>query len=1044
MNSSFDTRLKRGLFPEMPQSFADGLLRAAETAGGTQNRSAQTDAAKSSATGAEPKKRRFPIGKVLAGAAAAVLVAASVVIAVFAPGIGRSSHGATDPVVDPLLGKWTVTEIRIDDNIVDPKTIGDVQITLELSEDGNATLSGVAPQGDIRGDIQERGQYTVTGNMVILTDEEGDTLELTYDPAADTLYMEHTYSGEYDLTLGLIFSRTPDAVKTLLPEDMLEGLWCALSGDPDQVLLLEIRFYTDAATSERKAEIIKDGISRDGYSYTVEKWEQSQKNTGNLWYRFTFIGGDEELTIDLCMDTDGKEPIYMDWNLDKSEEGQKTYLKCPPIEADELPMQYTEYYGAGEGFVGFLAAVDLNGDGNPVRVTVTSNDPNWFIEKGEEPELTVQIGRGEWTANEVLVWDSVIFADLDPNDGHGNVLLSVKRADETIFTYELHSEGDTVVCGHVGEGYSNTYAMSTNINLYEKTSVGAWSYAYSVDYEQRITIRADGTATLKQWAGVPDALDIQLTYTEQDGELRFMSVDTGINDPLFSAVYDAERDVLAVTMNGETAEYERCIPDLANSFWTMTEMIWNDGRHASAEEAGVESTLTFQDGTMTELRTVNANGLTSRTEYRYLTEADSVLLRANGMDVNDPEITYDPETDTLRLFTSDDGRTCVFVRTPDLVGKWTVTGVELNGSPDTSGSWMHEEFLEFSGKNSVTWTEYDAAVGNYRSEQYRYSVSGNAVALRKDDATAHTTLTYDPATDTLRLDADVSYSNPAAPHDVVTSIFSRMPDAVIPTLTPDSAVDALQQEYKRLEKQYPEYFGLDISKGLKVYVWQMSNDGYFCALLAGSDNKTDVEIGGMKGTTIEEMLLILNTYETEDNDIDVEVVPFRNPLSSYWYEIDEAYTEKLVWLLNGTPNPAPFLTESSESGETAYQVDDPEHILNVLTDVEVCDVNGDGQLESCRLSFGPTSGLFTVVFTVYRNGTLAYRNTFNMDYGTANFVLLDKGLSLEFVFAKNEPWTVRYLVTIENGVIVLTNMVSGNQVEYWGTADPHWNMKGGA
>lgn len=931
MKQNFDTRIKKGLFPEMPQSFADGLQRAAETAGGTQNRSAQTDAAKSSATGAEPKKRRFPVGKVLAGALAAVLVAACVVIAVFAPGIGRNKHGAVDPAVNPLLGKWTVTEIRIDDNIVDPKTIGDVQITLELSEDGNATLSGVAPQGDIRGDIQERGQYTVTGNMVILTDEGGDTLELTYDPAADTLYMEHTYSGEYDLTLGLIFSRTPDAVKTPLPEDMLEGLWCALNGDPDQILLLEIRFYTDAATSERKAGIMKDGISRDGYSYTVEEGERNEWKTDNPWYRFTFTDGDEAFMIDMCMDVDNKEPDYMDWNVDKSDGG--TYLKCPVIEADELPMQYTEYYGAGEGFVGFLAAVDLTGDGNPVRVKVASNDPNWFIEKGEEPELTVQIGRGEWTANEVLVWDSVIFADLDPNDGHGNVLLSVKRADETIFTYELHSEGDTVVCGHVGEGYSNTYAMSTNINLYEKTALGAWSYAYSVDYEQRITIRADGTATLKQWAGVPDALDIQLTYTEQDGELRFMSVDTGINDPLFSAVYDAERDVLTVTMNGETAEYERCIPDLANSFWTMTEMIWNDGRHASAEEAGVESTLTFQDGTMTELRTVNANGLTSRTEYRYLTEADSVLLRANGMDVNDPEITYDPETDTLRLFTSDDGRTCVFVRTPD---------------------------------------------------------------------------------------------------------------AVIPTLTPDSAVDALQQEYKRLEKQYPEYFGLDTSKGLKVYAWQMSNDGYSCALLAGSDNKTDVEIGGMRGVTIEEMLLILNTYETEDNDIDVEVVPFRNPLSSYWYEIDEAYTEKLVWLLNGTPNPAPFLTESSESGETAYQVDDPEHILNVLTDVEVCDVDGDGQLESCRLSFGPTSGLFTVVFTVYRNGTLAYRNTFNMDYGTANFVLLDKGLSLEFVFAKNEPWTVRYLVTIENGVIVLTNMVSGNQVEYWGTADPHWNLKGGA
>ena len=237
------------------------------------------------------------------------------------------------------------------------------------------------------------------------------------------------------------------------PEDMLEGLWCALSVDPGEDGLVEIRFNSDDAAQERMAEIKKDGVFHDGYSYTVEKWEQSQKNTDNLWYRFTFIDGDEELTIDLCADTDGKEPIYMDWNLDKSEEGQKTYLKCPVIEANELPYQQTEYYGAGEGFVGYLAAVDLNGDGDPVRVKVTSDDPNRFIEKGEEPELTVQIGRGEWTVNEALIWDSLIYADLDPNDGHGNVLLSAKRADGTTVTYELHPEGDTVVCGHAVEGY---------------------------------------------------------------------------------------------------------------------------------------------------------------------------------------------------------------------------------------------------------------------------------------------------------------------------------------------------------------------------------------------------------------------------------------------------------------------------------------------------------------------------------------------------------------------------------------------------------------
>ena len=78
--------------------------------------------------------------------------------------------------------------------------------------------------------------------------------------------------------------------------------------------------------------------------------------------------------------------------------------------------------------------------------------------------MTVQIGACEWKINEKLVMDSGIYIDLDPNDGHGNLLLSTTRADGTERTYELHLEknaeafGDrrdsfTLVCGHTVEGY---------------------------------------------------------------------------------------------------------------------------------------------------------------------------------------------------------------------------------------------------------------------------------------------------------------------------------------------------------------------------------------------------------------------------------------------------------------------------------------------------------------------------------------------------------------------------------------------------------------
>lgn len=488
--------------------------------------------------------------------------------------------------------------------------------------------------------------------------------------------------------------------------------------------------------------------------------------------------------------------------------------------------------------------------------------------------------------------------------------------------------------------------------------------------------------------------------------------------------YDTAADTICMEIVGRRRDYYSRTPDavIPEIQTTDTEIAATAKRNAAGIwKSGEGDTLWItDDGTA---RSEALSGLTGN--LTYTVEDGTLHFSLTGTDFTFTA-RYDESKDTLSVTAN--GNTKLYSRvTGSIAGKWKMTGIDLlaaDFSAEKTGWKMYLEIFDDGSMITVKITDDAAERTAYRL----LHVDENTFTFEEDTGAVVTSslppwkIVYDAATDTLRMEYDFGI-NP-------TPVFSRMPD---------SAVDALQQEYKRLEKQYPEYFGLDISKGLKVYVWQMSNDGYFCALLAGSDNKTNVEIGGMKGTTIEEMLLILNTYEIEDNDIDVEVVPFRNPLSSYWYEIDEAYTEKLVWLLNGTPNPAPFLTESSESGETAYQVDDPDHILNVLTDVKVCDVDGDGRLESCRLSLGPTSGLFTVVFTVYRNGTLAYRNTFNMDYGTANFVPLDEGLSLEFVFAKNEPWTVKYLVTIENGVIVLTNILSGNQVEYWGELDPQWN-----
>ncbi len=353
-----------------------------------------------------------------------------------------------------------------------------------------------------------------------------------------------------------------------------------------------------------------------------------------------------------------------------------------------------------------------------------------------------------------------------------------------------------------------------------------------------------------------------------------------------------------------------------------------------------------------------------------------------------------------------------------LVGIWTLTRVETiteSGTfydsefvkwGDITDQIDYESWLEFTADGYVTLTTYFPDMGEALHNSGAYTVSGDTVIaewrvplVTGEEKDVSLSMRYDAESDTICTDSGLR-----------REYYARTPDAVIP--------EGERREITALRSQYPAYFGLDTSKGLKVYVWQMSNDSYSCALLAGSDNKTDVEIGGMKGTTIEEMRLILSTYDIEDNDIDVEVVPFRNPLSSYWYEIDKAYTDNLIWLL--------------------IQVSE-----NDIVDKEVCDVDGDGRLETCELSYGPTSGLFTVEFTVYRNGAIVYHNTFNMEYGYLQFVCSDGKPWISHTVPQNDGMQLakEYAITIEDGVIVLTDEETGETVEYWGNADTTWNMK---
>lgn len=97
---------------------------------------------------------------------------------------------------------------------------------------------------------------------------------------------------------------------------------------------------------------------------------------------------------------------------------------------------------------------------------------------------------------------------------------------------------------------------------------------------------------------------------------------------------------------------------------------------------------------------------------------------------------------------------------------------------------------------------------------------------------------------------------------------------------------------ERLKEKYPEYFGLDTTNGLEVYVSQFAENSYRCQLYSGMTAFLESqEMDPEKTATLEEMKLILSTYDIPSEKI--VIIPFYNPLSSYYYKVDEEHIEKI-------------------------------------------------------------------------------------------------------------------------------------------------------
>ena len=125
-------------------------------------------------------------------------------------------------------------------------------------------------------------------------------------------------------------------------------------------------------------------------------------------------------------------------------------------------------------------------------------------------------------------------------------------------------------------------------------------------------------------------------------------------------------------------------------------------------------------------------------------------------------------------------------------------------------------------------------------------------------------------------------------------------------------------------------------------------------------------------------------------------------------------TVEFVWYAAGSSGSEPF---------------DP------VIDSASLDLDGDGIPEDCVMTYGPTSGLFTVVITAYHGDKIIYRNTFSLPWAELSFSEQDGVPCLVMVNSQaSKPKTEYHRLYAEDGRIVIEGL-DPDLYGYWGGAE---------
>ena len=188
-----------------------------------------------------------------------------------------------------------------------------------------------------------------------------------------------------------------------------------------------------------------------------------------------------------------------------------------------------------------------------------------------------------------------------------------------------------------------------------------------------------------------------------------------------------------------------------------------------------------------------------------------------------------------------------------------------------------------------------------------------------------------------------------------------------------------ENDIRVVRDKYPQYFNLDTSQGLTVYVHPSTN-GNTCQLVSGKDPvPTGEQLTHMTGTTIPEMTAILTAYEIPSNSI--SIVPYRLPYSVLTYITDEKTIKEITGAFGIAPQ--------------SYNAE--------VNDCIIFDIDNDGADELCVVlslpNFSSSTRLFIYALSV-RELTDAqdeYYYTWGAQYRT----------DLSFQIGKNEKLQIQ-------------------------------------